>query len=272
MDPWPRILGRKGGPNSFRDALQVRTPGGHQLANAPDGLPGENQWEFKEDADPKFIDQVSGEEQRARLAALRGRPSGSERKESSTMMRDEVLERAPFPAEPMRPLPAANMFVGDTRDLRVGFTRQDDNDLDEVLGTDTDFYDQLPVADLKEFGQSDMLDMRRRSHAHHLKTAFTGIVRGSIRANELRFDGPWVRIRELLSVFNDHTKSRWGVHEVLALICQDNKQPFLIAGSEQDPRAEYYRQPVYPSCAWPQCPSGAGRQGHCGPLVYLGVC
>ena len=39
---------------------------------------GENQWEFKEDAEPKFIDQVSGEEQRARLAALRGRPSGSD--------------------------------------------------------------------------------------------------------------------------------------------------------------------------------------------------
>ena len=84
---------------------------------------GENQWEFKEDADPKFIDQVSGEEQRARLAALRGRPSGSDPEQSSTMMRDEVLERAPFPAEPMRPLPTANTFVGDTRDLRVGFTR-----------------------------------------------------------------------------------------------------------------------------------------------------
>ena len=117
-----------------------------------------------------------------------------------------------------RPLPAANMFVGDTRDLRVGFTRQDDYDLDEMIGTDTDFYDQLPVADLKEYGQNDLLEMRRRSHAHHLKTAFTGIVRGSIRANELRFDGPWVRIRELLTVFNQHTKSRWGVHEVLALI------------------------------------------------------
>ena len=33
---------------------------------------------------------------------------------------------------------------------------------------------------------------------------------------------------------------------MLALIYQDNKQRFLIAGSEQDPRAEYYRQPVYP--------------------------
>ena len=146
----------------------------------------------------------------------------------------------------MRPLPTANMFVGDTRDLRVGLNRQDDYDLDEMLGTDTDFYDQLPVSDFKEYGQDDLLEMRRRSHAHHLKTAFTGIVRGSIRANELRFEGPWVRITELLTVFNQHTKSRWGVHEVLALICQDNKQRFLIAGSEQDPRAEYYRQPVYP--------------------------
>ena len=77
---------------------------------------GENPWEFKEDADPKFIDQVFGEEQKARLAALRDRPSGSDPEQSSTM-RDEVLERAPFPAEPMRPLPTANMFVGDTRDL-----------------------------------------------------------------------------------------------------------------------------------------------------------
>ena len=73
------------------------------------------------------------------------------------------------------------MFVGDTRDLRVGFTRQDDYDLDEMLGTDTDFYDQLSVSDLKEYGQDDLLEMRRRSHAHHLKTAFTM----SIRANEL---------------------------------------------------------------------------------------
>ena len=76
---------------------------------------GENQWQFKEDADPKFIDQVSGEEQKSRLAALRGRPSGSDPEQSSTMMRDEVLERAPFPAEPMRPLPTDKMFVGDPR-------------------------------------------------------------------------------------------------------------------------------------------------------------
>ena len=78
---------------------------------------GENQWEFKKDADPKFIDQVSGEEQKARLAALRGRPSGSDPGQSFTMQREEVLERAPFPAEPMRPLPTDKMFVGDTRDL-----------------------------------------------------------------------------------------------------------------------------------------------------------
>ena len=58
---------------------------------------GKNQWEFKEDADPKFIDQVSGEEQKARLAALRGRPSGSDPEQSSTMMRDEVLERRHSP-------------------------------------------------------------------------------------------------------------------------------------------------------------------------------
>ena len=161
----------------------------------------------------------------------------------------------------MRPLPTANMFVGDTRHLRVGRTRQDDYDLDEMLGTDTDFYDQLPVADLKEFGQSDMLDMKQRSHAHHLKTAFTGIIRGSIRPSELQFDGPWVRIRELLSVFNDYTKSRWGVHEVLALIRQDNKQRFLIAGSEQDPEPSItasrftrsgceLRMDTMPACSW----------------------
>ena len=101
-----------------------------------------------------------------------------------------------------------------------------------MLGTDTDFYDQLPVTDLKEYGQNDLLKVRRRSHAHHLETAFTGIVRGSIRPSELQFEGPWVRITELLSVFNQHTKSRRGVHEVLALIYQDNKQRFLIAGSE----------------------------------------
>ena len=138
---------------------------------------GENQWEFKEDADPKFIDQVSGEEQKARLAALRGRPSGSDPEQSSTMQREEVLERAPFPAEPMRPLPTDKMFVGDTRDLRVGFTRQDDYDLDEMIGADTSYFDELPVSDLA---------VRRRSHAHHLKTAFTGIVRGSIRPGDLR--------------------------------------------------------------------------------------
>ena len=44
---------------------------------------------------------------------------------------------------------------------------------------------------------------------------------------------------ELLSAFNKQTKQRWGVHEVLALIFQDNKQRFLVAGSEDDPRAVY---------------------------------
>ena len=33
---------------------------------------GENQCEFKDDADPKFVDQVFGEEQKARIAALLG--------------------------------------------------------------------------------------------------------------------------------------------------------------------------------------------------------
>ena len=178
---------------------------------------GDNQWEFKEDADPAFISQVSGEEQRARLAALRGRPSSSDPEQASTMQREEVLERAPFPAVPMTPLPVANMFVGDARDLRVGFRRQDDFDLDDMLGTDVDFFNSLPVGDLKEFGQSDMRSVPRRSHAHHLKTAFTGIVRSSIRPGELHFDGPWLRIQEL-TVFNSHAKSRWGVHEVLAFI------------------------------------------------------
>ena len=72
---------------------------------------GKNQWEFKEDADPKFVDQVAGEEQKARLAALRGRPSSSDPEQSSVMQRDEVLERAPFPAEPMKLLPAGQMFT-----------------------------------------------------------------------------------------------------------------------------------------------------------------
>ena len=130
--------------------------------------------EFKEDADPKFIDQVSGEEQKARLAALRGRPSGSDPEQSSTMQREEVLEPAPFPGH--RSPQTIKMFVGDTRDLRVGFTPHNDYDLDEMLGTDTDFFDRLPVSDLKELGQDDLLQVRRRSHAHHLKTAFTGVL------------------------------------------------------------------------------------------------
>ena len=41
-------------------------------------------------------------------------------------------------------------------------------------------------------------------------------------------------------------KSRWGVHETVALIKQDNRQRFIIAGSDEDPRASYYSQPVYP--------------------------
>ena len=88
--------------------------------------------------------------------------------------------------------------------------------------------------------------MPRRSHAHHLKTAFTGIVRGSIKPHLLRFEGPWVRVAEL-NVFNEHAKSRWGwgVHEILVLMKQDNKQRFIIAGSEEDPLASYYNQPVF---------------------------
>ena len=206
---------------------------------------GENQWEFKEDADPKFVDQVAGEEQKARLAAHRGRPSSYEPEQSSVMQRDEVLERAPFPAEPMKLLPTDQMFIGDTRDLRISFTRQDDYDLDEMIGADTRYYDELDPYSLKEFGQDDLAPVRRRSHAHHLKTTFTGLVRGSIRSGELHHVGPWVRMTELLSAFNK-TKQRWGIHEVLALIFQDNKQRFLVAGSEDDPRAEYYLQPVYP--------------------------
>ena len=109
----------------------------------------------------------------------------------------------------MRPLPTDQMFVGDNRDLRVRFTRQDDYDLDEMIGADTSYFDELSVSDLQEFGQVDLLPVHRRSHAHHLKTAFTGIVRGSIRPGDLRHEGAWVRITELLSVFNQHTKSRW---------------------------------------------------------------
>ena len=132
-------------------------------------------------------------------------------------------------------LPTDRMFIGDTRDLRVGFTRQDDYDLDEMIGADTRYFDELDPYSLKEFGQDDLAPVRRRSHAHHLKTTFTGMVRGSIRSTELHHVGPWVRM-----TFNKRTKQRWGIHEVLALIFQDNKQRFLVAGSEDDPRAEYY--------------------------------
>ena len=90
-----------------------------------------------------FVSQVAGDEQRARLAAFRGMPSASDPEQSSVMQRDEVLARAPFPAELMAPMPVANMFVGDSRDLRVGFTRQDDQDLDDILGTDVDFFNSL---------------------------------------------------------------------------------------------------------------------------------
>ena len=156
----------------------------------------------------------------------------------------------------MRPLPTDRMFVGDTRDLRVGFTRQDDYDLDEMIGADTSHFDELPVSDLQEFGQDDLFPVQRRSHAHHLKTAFTGIVRGSIRPGDLPHEEPWVRITELLSVFNQHTKSHWGVHEVLALIYQDNKQRFLIAGSRRSTRGVLPATGVLfvgPGRTWSQC-------------------
>ena len=106
-------------------------------------------------------------------------------------------------------------------------------------------FNALPVSSLRKYRQADMQEMPRRSHAHHLKTAFTGIVRGSIRPNELHFDGPWIRVQERLDIFNDHTRSRWGVHEIVAPIRQDNNQRFLIAGAEDDLRASYYNQPVY---------------------------
>ena len=120
------------------------------------------------------------------------------------MQRDEVLERAPFPAQPMKLLPTDQMFIGDTRDLRIGFTRQDDYDLHEMIGADTRYFDELDPYSLKEFGQDDLAPVRRRSHAHHLKTTFTGLVRGRIRSAELHHVGPWVRMTELLSAFNKH--------------------------------------------------------------------
>ena len=105
-------------------------------------------------------------------------------------------------------LGAGAKMVGDTRDLRVGFTRQDDYDLDEMIGADTRYFDELDPYSLKEFGPDDLAPVRRRSHAHHLKTTFTGMVRGSIRSAELHHAGPWVRMTELLSAFNKHTKQR----------------------------------------------------------------
>ena len=47
-------------------------------------------------------------------------------------------------------------------------------------------------------------------------------------------------------MFNSHTRSKWGVHEILAPIRQDGTQRFIIAGAEDDPRAAYYNQPVFP--------------------------
>ena len=89
-----------------------------------------------------------------------------------------MLAKAPFPAPPLTRQPAA-LFYGDTLDLRVEFQRQDDRDLEDMIGADVDYYNDLPVEGLTEYGQLDMAEMPRRSHAHHLKTVFAGIVRGS---------------------------------------------------------------------------------------------
>ena len=43
------------------------------------------------------------------------------------------------------PMPVSSMFIGDSRDLRVGLTRQDDQDLEDMLGTDVDHYNSLLV-------------------------------------------------------------------------------------------------------------------------------
>ena len=80
-------------------------------------------------ADPDFVSSVAGDEQRARLAALAGRPSSSDPEQASTMPREKVLARAPFPAQPLAAMPVPAMFGGDYQDLRVGFTRQDDREL-----------------------------------------------------------------------------------------------------------------------------------------------
>ena len=47
----------------------------------------------------------------------------------------------------------------------MGFTLQDDCDLEDMMGTDVDHFNELPVEELKEYGQMDMNDMPRRSHA-----------------------------------------------------------------------------------------------------------
>ena len=99
--------------------------------------------------------------------------SGSEPEQSSVMQREEVLARAPYQAVPFTPMPVSSIFIRDSRDLRVGFTRQDDQDLEDMLGTDVANYNGLPVSSLRKYGQADIREIPRRSHAHHLKAAFT---------------------------------------------------------------------------------------------------
>ena len=60
------------------------------------------------------------------------------------MTRDDVLARASFPAQRLEPMPVAGMFTGDQVAHRIGFKRQDDYDLDEMIGADTQYYDNLP--------------------------------------------------------------------------------------------------------------------------------
>ena len=59
------------------------------------------------------------------------------------MQREEVLARAPYLAP---------------RSWSV----------EDMLGTDVDDFNELPVEGLKEYWQMDMNDMPRRSHAHHI--------------------------------------------------------------------------------------------------------
>ena len=109
---------------------------------------------------------------------------------------------SPYPAEPFALMPVSVMFVGDRQDHRVGFRRQDNYYLDEMIGADVDCFNELPVDQLREYGQDALWEMPRRSHAHHLKTAFTGLVRRSIKSHLAKFSGPWVRISELLDQLN----------------------------------------------------------------------